>query len=255
MQMECIHSPTHVGYLSEGLLDSIAIKDCSNTFSVLNVELQESVAVSAFDTYSWVLEQAKGLPSIPTWQTIETSGKTEVCECAPPRPDLQWSLDKKGVVSAHEDRRAAATFERAIKLRPPVFQVRASSDSSLTRIQVGVNLPSLLHRAKRTLACSRPMSTAWRLLTDHAELAASPFPRFNLRSNANDSSVTTDLSAPRYLRGTQTKSLAWMMAQEAGKEITVSETEEEIHSSLGWRLEARAQTIQMVRGGVLADHP
>jgi hypothetical protein len=49
--------------------------------------------------------------------------------------------------------------------------------------------------------------------------------------------------------------MSWMAVQEKGKDITVTETEEEIHAPLGWRVEARAQSTSTVRGGVLADHP
>jgi hypothetical protein len=46
-----------------------------------------------------------------------------------------------------------------------------------------------------------------------------------------------------------------MAPQELGKDITVAETEEEVHAALNSRVEARAQTTFTIRGGVLADQP
>ncbi|KAF1942479.1 hypothetical protein EJ02DRAFT_511619 [Clathrospora elynae] len=242
------------GVLSTKSLHQDALETCLQGIPFLDVILQESLPVHAFADYAWTLERPRLLPSFLSWQTVQT-GTTRDCSCAPLYPTLIWSVDEKnGMATAHEDRKAAATFERAIKNRPPIFQLKATSDSSKTQIQVGINIMSLVHRAEGRLSGTSPVSTAWRLVTDHADLPPQPFAKFRLQSNSKDAAYAGP-ATPKYLRGAQLKSLTWMVGQELGKEITISETEEGVYSGLGWRAEARAQTTRTVRGGILADLP
>lgn len=114
---------------------------------------------------------------------------------------------------------------------------------------------SLIHRARRRLSgVEGTINVAWRLITNHVDLSAQQFDKFKLQNNASDPDYTVSIT-PTYLRGSQLKSLQWMVNQELGKKITMVETEEAIHPGLGWRLEARAELERCVRGGVLAHRP
>ncbi|RMZ69593.1 hypothetical protein GMOD_00006426 [Pyrenophora seminiperda CCB06] len=151
---------------------------------------------------------------------------------------------------------AAAAFERAIKMRPDIFKLKAFKDSDQTRIQIGINIMSLIHRAQGRLLGHSSVSTSWRLLTDHFDLPSQPFAKFRLQSNSDDSTESHQIVVPpKYLLSGQMKSLAWMVTQELGTRMSISETEESVHSGLGWRVEARAEAVVCVRGGVLADQP
>ncbi|KAF1836344.1 hypothetical protein BDW02DRAFT_616202 [Decorospora gaudefroyi] len=255
MQLRAADVSLEVGVLQEDYLDGHLFHDCSQAVTFLDVIVPGSLATRAFTDYSWALERPRTLPAFWSWQTT-ASNEVERCSCAPRYPRLLWSVNDKGVATAHEDRKAAAVFERALKTRPPVFQLKATGSSTTTRIQVGINVVSLLHRAKGRLIGLEPIRTAWRLMTDHADLAPQPFAKFRLQSNSQKQKAPSgELSAPKYLRGAQLRSMLWMAAQELGKETTVTETEEEVHPGLGWRVEAQAQATLSIRGGVLADHP
>lgn len=245
--------PLNVGFLDEGRIIDNALPDCSQALTCLDVILQDEVPVRTFADYSWALESAKTLPSCSFWQPVHSnwSGK---CSCAPLYPEIRWSINERGVATAHEDRRAAATFERAIKQRPEIVLLEASRDPSGTRIRVGVNILSLTHRAQGRFPKSVYTTASWRLTTDHVHLPSQPFSKFQLQSNANDVEDSV-IPPPEYLRGAQMRSVSWMTKQELGKMIKITETEESVHPSLGWRAEVQAETEQVVRGGVLADHP
>ncbi|KAF1934810.1 hypothetical protein EJ02DRAFT_362876, partial [Clathrospora elynae] len=242
-----------VGFLASGSSDRITLEDCSHAVAILDVELPERLPVQNFSDYSWALQRAQLLPSFSSWQTHGENTARD-CACAPPYPRLLWSVNDKGVAMAHEDRKAAAAFERAMKTRPQIFQIKATSTESRTRIQVSIHILSLLHRAQGRLTRSGPVTTSWRLLTDHADLAPHPFVKFRLQSNSNDATIKLP-TALNYLRGSQPKSLSWMITQEQGRQIGITEVEETVHSGLGWRIEAQAQMTLTVRGGVLADLP
>jgi hypothetical protein len=245
--------PLKVDFLDEKRLVDNVLPDCSQALTCLDVSLHDEIPVGTFADYSWTLENAKTLPSCSNWHTIHLDWPEE-CPCAPSYPEILWSVDEKSIAIAHEDRRAAARFERTIKQRPTIIQLEASSDAPGTRIRVGLNILSLIHRAQGRLAKAMSTTTAWRLITDHVDLPLQPFAKFRLQSNVNDSQASL-VKLPSYLRGAQARSVQWMRSQELGRTIIIAEIEESIHSGLGWRAEARTETEQLVRGGVLADHP
>lgn len=168
-------------------------------------------------------------------------------------------MDNGGKATPHEDRRAAAAFERGVKSRCPIFHEQSSVTAEATRIGIGVNISSLVHRAKgrliRSMGHTRDVKVAWRLLTDHADAGLTRFPRFHLRSNAADAPFSGQLRLEHELRGAQPQALTWMHNQEDGLPLKVTETEEAVHEGLGWRAEARAESTVRIRGGVLADLP
>lgn len=225
--------------------------DCSHAVTILEAQILERLP--NITEYSWVLERAKRLPSLSTWQPI-TLASVGGCACAPVYPRIMWHVNEKGVAVPHEARKAAAEFERAMKTRAPIFHVDWAVKEGATKISVSVNVAALVHRAKGRIAHTGPVDTAWSLYTDHAELPTEPFPKFHLQSNSDDRPFALT-SSIAYLRNAQPRALSWMKAQEIGRDLTVTEIEEAIHADLGWRMEARAQTVVSVRGGVLADLP
>ncbi|KAG9186178.1 hypothetical protein G6011_02734 [Alternaria panax] len=245
--------PLKIDFLEEGRLVNNALPDCSQALTFLDVSLHDELSVQTFADYSWALENARTLPVCSSWQTVQSDWPRK-CSCAPVYPKILWNVSEKGVATAHEDRQAASTFERALKRRPEIVRLEARSDASGTQIRIGVNIMSLVHRAQGRLPKATSTTTAWRLVTDHFDLSHQQLPKFRLQSNTNDIHDSL-VTLPKYLRGAQKKSVAWMASQELGRATTISEIEESVHSSLGWRAEARIETEQIVRGGVLADQP
>ncbi|KAH7410248.1 hypothetical protein DE146DRAFT_733042 [Phaeosphaeria sp. MPI-PUGE-AT-0046c] len=230
-------------------------QDCSRAIIVLEAKLPERLPIGQIEDYSWVLEAAKHLAAFPEWQSTSI-GSRLACECAPVYPRILWSLDRRGVATPHESRKAAASFERAIKTRQPVFHLDTTVDHGKTEILVAMNVAALIHRAfgRLVLPDSTDISTSWRLVTDHAELPLESFSKFRLLSNANDTALSFSPSLS-YLRNAQPRSLTWMRVQELGQQITITEVEEAVHVGLGWRAEGRAQAECLIRGGMLADLP
>lgn len=232
--------------------------ECTNAVTVLDVQVPEQLPIQKFSEYSWALEQVKAAPSLGDWQSTNVRAQSS-CLCAPVYPNLLWSVDATGKATPHEDRKAAATFERGIKTRCSIFHVRPTISKQQTRIEIGVNISSLVHRAggrlSRSMNSNKSVTNAWRLLTDHADAESVRFPVFYLRSNAADSPYSGPLRLEHNLRGAQPRSLGWMRDQETGIPLTITEVEEAVHSGLGWRAEGLAQTSVKIRGGVLADLP
>ncbi|KAF1916136.1 hypothetical protein BDU57DRAFT_547894 [Ampelomyces quisqualis] len=226
--------------------------DCSRSIVVLAVRVPEQLPVDDMADYSWVLERAKRAPSLSTWHPITDS--VDGCPCAPRYPKILWTVNENGVAAPQEARKSAAEFERSIKTRAPILSINAVSTEQETQIQVAFNIAALTHRARGRLLHTGPINAAWSLATDHADLPPEPFPRFCLKSNAKDPAFPPT-PAIRYLRNAQPRSLSWMIRQEEGRHITVTEVEEAVLNCLGWRAEARAQADLVVRGGVLADLP
>jgi site-specific DNA-cytosine methylase len=202
--------------------------DCSQMVILLNVHVREHLNTSEFSAFSWALEKAKLKPSYPEWQEFyATSGLAKNCQCAPPFPRILWSVNEKFEVSAHEDRKPAAQFERAVKTRPSIFDIKTSAKASGTDINVAINLSVLQHCARsRILNDSTTCSEAWRLLTNHMEAAVTHFPKFYLLSNSEDSSHPGPRRMKLNLTETQRKSLTWMERQEFGIPLTIEEIEE-----------------------------
>ena len=232
--------------------------DCTNVVTVLDANVPEKLPIEQFGNFSWTLERVKTAPSLDNWQSIDIHTQSD-CLCSPAYTELLWSVDNGGRATPHEDRKAAATFERGVKSRCPIFHEQPSVTAKATRIGIGINFPSLIHRAKgrlmRSMGHARDVEGAWRLLTDHANTEPSRFPKFHLRGNAADAPFSGQLHLEHDLRGAQPQALTWMHIQEAGLSLTVTETEEAVHEGFGWRAEARAESTVQIRGGVLADLP
>lgn len=233
---------------------------CTNAISVLEVEAPEVLCTKNLEAYLWALDSVSSAPCFSAWQPLVSSSEGE-CACAPAFPDLLWSVNEANVATAFENPKTAATRERAIKTRCPIFHIDAATVEKTTCIRFGVNLDSLVHRAVRTLQRTKQstptesVNVSWRLLTEQRRTAPTRFPEFCLRRNSNDKAFSKALRIAYELRGAQPRVLEWMRTQERGVSFELTEIEEAVHEKLGWRAEARAQAKTWVRGGVLADRP
>ncbi|KAF1977758.1 hypothetical protein BU23DRAFT_526261 [Bimuria novae-zelandiae CBS 107.79] len=238
---------------------NISSESCTETTIVLEIEIPKPFPTKDLIDYLGVLEPVTSAPSFAEWQPLGPTAATE-CQCAPANPCLLWNVEK-GVATAYEHPKEAATRERALKTRSPIFHIGSSTRDGKTRIEIGLNVASLAHRAVSTLIQTRqatqtePVSVVWRLLTGQTNTTSGKLVKFRLRSNATNEPYAGRLKLKHELRGTQPRALEWMRAQESGRAFTLMEVEEAVHPKLGWRVEALAQTKAVIRGGVLADRP
>ncbi|KAH7915282.1 hypothetical protein BJ138DRAFT_1122797 [Hygrophoropsis aurantiaca] len=212
-----------------------------------------------FRAIAWLLERSRHVDDyFNDWQNIELTEDPAHCtRCAPIAPTIKWTTTKNKIV-AIEDSRDAGQFERDLKLRPTPFVTQLKMEDNIGTVRVGLNIPSLLHRALSRLSSkNRPERPAlsWRLDTDFASAVKINLPPFTLSSNKAD---VQHLQPPNFkvpLRPEQLRSLTWMLRQEARDTAPFIEEEisEAILEPLGWRAEGRAQRAVRIRGGVLAD--
>ncbi|KAF2267412.1 hypothetical protein CC78DRAFT_512061 [Lojkania enalia] len=247
------HSTVPIRANMPASLSAMTFSDCRLPWQFLDVKIDRPVDISTFSGYSWALQQVKILP-FSAWTPCTSVCPQVSCICAPATPRILWNVNKNGTATAYEDRQSAAIFERMVKTRPPIFDIRASSNSKGARVQVGVNIVSLMHRARSRLSDSKECRMSWRLITNHITPSWDPFGRFRLQGSLEDP-YEGPLTLRHQLSPEQKRSLMWMHKQEFGSSFTISEVEEEIHNSLGWRAEAKVETEITVRGGVLADLP
>ncbi|KAI9808767.1 MAG: hypothetical protein M1825_003920 [Sarcosagium campestre] len=214
-----------------------------------------------FSSFSWLTERVRRIPILDEWQTEHVALDLVRClGCAPTPPAVKWTLQSNKLVP-YEDPEQAGPHERALKNRPASFVTRARIDEdNIGQLQIGLNIPSLLHRALGNLlagsdACISDAKVSWRLDTDYRWPARAVLPAFTLRSNKPDPECAQPPSFKFRLRPEQLRSLDWMKRQEAGAgiEFEEEEVEEALLPALGWRAEGAASRSISVRGGVLAD--
>lgn len=193
------------------------------------------------------------------WQTIDLPLQAETCErCAPTQPQIQW-VRKGGKTIPIEDSIEAGEYERRLKRRPSAFVTQLKySDDHTGAVRVGVNIPSLLHRAVSRLpskARTGEPTVSWRLNTNFVPAATANLPKFIISSNKLDKQHAQPPNFKLDLRKEQLRSLEWMLKQElkSADPFIEEEISEAILDPLGWRAEGRAQRPVHVRGGVLAD--
>ncbi len=214
-----------------------------------------------FKSLAWLLERAKSnVEKFDVWTNVcLPDGFNQCGRCAPAAPSIRWmKLDKK--IRAIEDTSQAGAYERALKNRPTPFvtQLKLDDDSGVGTVRIGVNVPSLIHRAySRLPSHSRTESPqlAWRLDTDFSDPAKLDLPKFTLTSNRKDIQHAQPPNFIIDLRPEQLRSLEWMIKQESldAPPFVEEETAEAILDQLGWRAQGRAQRPVRIRGGVLAD--
>lgn len=215
---------------------------------------------STFKSLAWLLERVRHVDeSLGVWHNVEVQDDHSNCErCAPTQPKLQWTKAKNKIVAV-EDPVEAGEYERRLKRRPSPFitQLRLDKDDIGT-VRVGVNIPSLLHRALFCLpSVNRPEApqVSWRIDTNFTPLANITLPPFKIMSNKLDPEHPQPPSFKTMLRKEQLRSLGWMLKQESPdmEPFVEEEISEAILSPLGWRAEGRARRPVHIRGGVLAD--
>ncbi|KAF8967596.1 hypothetical protein BDZ97DRAFT_1903203 [Flammula alnicola] len=213
-----------------------------------------------FKALAWLLERIRHVDdSFRSWQQIDSTEDHSNCErCAPTAPQLRWVQSKNKMVPV-EDSIQAGEYERRLKSRPSPFvtQLKLGEDGT-GAVRVGINVPSLLHRAASRLPTknrTEKISLSWRLDTSFTPVASLHLPKFVIMSNKLDKEHAQPPSFKIPLRTEQLRSLEWMIHQESPDAPAFLEEEisEAILDPLGWRAEGRAQRPVHVRGGVLAD--
>lgn len=218
-----------------------------------------------FQLSSWILQRVRSIAHDSEWKSVAFNSTNESgayrCErCAPTPPRIMWYKKEKGRgsdIRAIEDSRQAASFERALKARPPPFQfhVKYSQDDKMGRIVLGINPATLVHQAASHLS-NRPgvIEASWRLNTSYVPIPVLPKPTFVIPSNRHDEEAPQPEGFKLNLRPEQLRSLKWMQSQEdVNNPFIEEEICEGISEHLGWRLEGRVRRPLRVRGGVLAD--
>ncbi|GJJ11419.1 hypothetical protein Clacol_005652 [Clathrus columnatus] len=257
----------------------VSQKTCANPNAILicNVALQgqagsewprdewkEVDAVHArtvFQSIGWIIERVKRIDGcVDRWVDASIEDNVVNCErCAPIPPKLLWKkIDRK--VKAIEDQSQAGAYEHALKHRPNAFvtQLKLDTVSNIGSLRIGVNMPSLIHRAVSRLPVkhrSEPPTVSWRLTTNYTPPAKLTLPKFQLIGNKQDPEHSQPPNFKIPLRREQLRSLSWMIKQESreAKPFIEEEIAEAMFEPLGWRAEGRAQRPVRVRGGVLAD--
>lgn len=213
-----------------------------------------------FKGIAWLTERIRHVDGhFRSWQPVDMPCGLINCErCAPTAPTITWSKSKQKMV-AIENTIEAGAYERSLKRRPSPFVTQLKLDEDgVGTVRVGLNVPSLLHRAMSRLPStnrSEPISLSWRLDTDFTPSAQFKFPKFILDSNKNDAEHAQPPNFKTDLRVEQLRSLTWMLNREAidAAPFIEEEVSEAVLDPLGWRAEGRAQRPIHVRGGVLAD--
>ncbi|KAG5638137.1 hypothetical protein H0H81_001656 [Sphagnurus paluster] len=215
---------------------------------------------STFKSLAWLLERVRHFDEkFDDWQEVAAPADFTNCErCAPTAPTLQWTTVGKKVVPI-EDPVQAGEYERRLKRRPSPFVTQLKLDANgVGTVRIGVNLPSLIHRALSRLPSIgrvEPASLSWKLDTKFTPLATITLPPFNILSNKLDKQHSQPPSFKLDLRPEQLRSLEWMIRQESRnvEPFIEEEISEAILGALGWRAEGHAQRLVHIRGGVLAD--
>jgi hypothetical protein len=213
-----------------------------------------------FKALAWVLERIRHIDDgLRSWQPVDVADHHLDCtRCAPIAPKLRWrQIGKK--IAPVEDPVQAGEYERRLKSRPSPFVTQLRLDENgIGMIRVGINIPTLLHRAlSRLPALDRPERPllSWRLDTNYTPIVNANLPKFTILSNKSDKEHAQPPSFVTPLRKEQLRSLEWMLAQESDEVAPFVEEEisEALLTPLGWRAEGRAQRPVKLKGGVLAD--
>lgn len=215
-----------------------------------------------FQALAWLIERVKNVDEkFNTWTDVAMQDAFHVCtRCAPAAPAIRWMKGEKNKILAIEDAIQAGEYERALKNRPSPFvtQLKLDTSSGIGTVRIGVNIPSLIHRALSRLPSasqSKNPSFAWKLDTDFIDPARLSLGKFKLQSNRQDPEYAQPKHFKIPLRPEQLRSLGWMLRQESLDAAPFIEEEiaEAMLEHLNWRVQGRAQRPVRVRGGVLAD--
>ena len=214
-----------------------------------------------FKSLAWLLERIRHVDdNFSSWQQIDHSEHHFNCErCAPAAPQLRWVVQTNKKTVPVEDPVQAGEYERRLKSRPSPFVTQLKlAENGIGTVRVGINIPSLLHRAASRLPTKNrhaKIALSWRLDTSFTPAANLNVPKFVILSNKLDKEHNQPPNFVIDLRKEQLRSLEWMIRQEStdAPPFIEEEISEAILDPLGWRAEGRAQRPVFVKGGVLAD--
>ncbi|KAF8892236.1 hypothetical protein BD779DRAFT_1511770 [Infundibulicybe gibba] len=241
----------------------ISNEACCNANALLTCSWKDVDKVherSTFMAIAWLLERIRHVgDDLNAWREVEVPQDHSNCErCAPTAPKIEWVQVGKKMVPT-EDPVQAGEYERRLKMRPSPFvtQLKRDDNGSGT-VRVGVNIPSLLHRALSRLPSKNRADKpklSWRLNTNFTPIASLNLPKFVIMSNKLDKEHAQPPNFKIPLRKEQLRSLEWMLQQESqGAEPFIEEEiSEAILDPLAWRAEGCARRPVHIRGGVLAD--
>ncbi|KAF8338028.1 uncharacterized protein EI90DRAFT_3279585 [Cantharellus anzutake] len=213
-----------------------------------------------FRALTWLTERIRSIEHLNHWLPIELDGDDTHCNrCAPSPPELRWAKRNRNVI-AIEDPLQAGKYEQSLKKRPSPFvtQLRYDTSESIGTLRLGINVPSLTHRALSRLPTvdrlNKPL-LSWRLTTSYTPPATLSPPKFTLKSNKQDPPAKQPPNFKLQLRPEQLRSLTWMLRQESTdvEPFLEEEISEAILHPLGWRVEGKAVRPIQMSGGVLAD--
>ena len=217
--------------------------------------------------FAWLFARVKTLGELEgSWRCLGTRpSEYQRCQvCAPEPPKIMWTCSrnhsKKEKIIPYEDGREAGDFERRVKARPAPFLVQTHIDDDekrTGRLMVGLNLPTLVHRALARLGDitdSDDVEMKWRLDTQFEAPTRYKLKDFELTNNKLHLEADCTFPTDEKLRPEQKRSLQWMIGQEADDmSFYEEEIEEATLSQLGWRAEVRVRRTRILRGGILAD--
>ncbi|KAL1747842.1 hypothetical protein HDZ31DRAFT_60876 [Schizophyllum fasciatum] len=268
------------GTPARSLLDSVGDEACSDATALLSctIPLQAEAASEwpegdwhtvdkihergTFKALAWIFERSRTDSVVfNQWQNVICENPTRCERCAPKTPTIHWVQARGKRMVAIEDAAEAGDYERRLKRRPNPFVIQWKRDASsgLCHLRIGVNLPSLLHRAQSnlppTMLEASPLKLSSRLDTAYIPAMTNQLPKFTMKSNKQDPEHKQPPHFKIPLRKEQQRSLSWMIAQEAKDAPPFPEEEiaEAVLEPLQWRAEARAVREVRVLGGVLAD--
>jgi hypothetical protein len=238
-------------------LDDIDDQPLANTLRALS----NSNTPLKFKQINWLLERAKGINGFDMWKPATSKHKFDSCAtCVPPKPRIVWRLVKVGnhyKSIPYEDEEEAGRFERSLKARPSPLRIRLNiDDSNFVRVNIGLNISTLVHRAQGKLPHNGDISYHWRLATDSSGLYRPPVAKFKIQGNENDAPYagSYEFVGGYKLRLEQRRSLTWMIDRDqAGTVYQEEEVEEALLPEMGWRVDARAVSVKRHHGGVIAD--
>lgn len=216
--------------------------------------------------FAWLFSRVKHLGKFKDrWRYLGhlPSDYQQCMTCVPESPAIMWTCSrgaKKTKIIPYEDGRDAGEFERRIKARPAPFLVQTCIDTDekhTGRLLVGLNVPTLVHRALARLddvQSGDDVEISWSLNTRFEAPTRYKLRSFTLPSNKSTPQAQYEFPTGQQLRSEQKRSLHWMIGQEADdKTFYEEEIEEATLSQLNWRAEARVRRTGIFRGGVLAD--
>ena len=260
----CLHDTATTALLTceipEQLVDSAGWQ--IGHWTIIDQKSERQVAAA----FAWLFARVEDLGDFNgSWRSIAARPRDyqHCLTCAPKLPKVMWTCSRGGKqekVVPYEDGREAGDFERRIKARPAPFLVQTYVDDDekhTGRLSVGLNLPTLAHRALARLINiedSDKIDMEWRLDTRHEAPARYRLRDFTLTNNKLHLQAQYAFPTGEELRPEQKRSLQWMIGQEANDmSFYEEEIEEATLSQMSWRAEVRVRRNRSLRGGILAD--